>query len=289
MAASARRMGDNPPKAIEKLDTHTPPSTQSLGLRVASSIFLIPVVFFAVHFGGRFFAALVAFAAIVMIFEWTRMVERREFSTSFYALSIAAMSGMFAAASGAYAISYGLCFIGGVAAYLLAKKATGLGIWSALAAPYILAPCVALLWLRLDVDQGRALTFLLFIIVWAADIGAFVTGKLIGGPKISYALSPSKTWSGIGGGVIAGAIGGAIGGHFLLGPGHIVLFALAGGALGASSVLGDLAESKFKRNFGLKDISGFIPGHGGALDRMDGMIFATATMTSTYFLYMLWG
>ncbi len=289
LAASARRMAEIPPSAHDKLDTAVPGSTRSLALRVVSSIVLIPIVFFAIHLGGRLFAALIAFAVIVMVFEWTRMVERREFSSSFYALSIVTMAGMFAAASSAYLIAFGLCILGTGGAFLLAKKSNGLGIWSAFAGPYILAPSIALLWLRLDVEHGRALTFLLFIVVWAADIGAFVFGKLIGGPKISYALSPSKTWAGIGGGVIAGVVGGAIGGYFLLGPTMAPGFAIAGGILGAFSVLGDLLESKFKRNFGVKDISGFIPGHGGALDRMDGMIFATAAMTSAYFLYMLWG
>ena len=71
------------------------------------------------------------------------------------------------------------------------------------------------------------------------------------------------------------------------GAAAIIWYVLICGALGAVSVAGDLAESAVKRNFGLKDISGFIPGHGGALDRMDGMIFATAAMTSAYFVYML--
>lgn len=289
MAASARRMADKAPGALDKLDTRTPGSTRSLVLRIVSSIVLIPIVFFAVYFGGRLFAGLIAFATIIMLFEWTRMVERRELSAGFYALCASAMAAMFAAASGAYLVAYGICALGGGSAYWLSKNAGRLGLWPAFAALYIVAPSVALLWLRLDAESGQALTYLLFLIVWAADIGAFIFGKLIGGPKISYALSPSKTWAGIGGGVVAGILGGAIGAYFLLGPETAVWFALAGGGLGAASVLGDLAESKFKRNFGLKDISGFIPGHGGALDRMDGMIFATAAMTSAYFLYMLWG
>ncbi|MHA7873597.1 MAG: phosphatidate cytidylyltransferase, partial [Hyphococcus sp.] len=130
-------------------------------------------------------------------------------------------------------------------------------------------------------------TFMLFFIVWAADSGAFVTGKLIGGPKISHALSPSKTWAGICGGVLGGCIAGAVAGVHFFGWQSAMAFLLIGGVLGAASVAGDLFESALKRNFGLKDISGFIPGHGGALDRMDGMIFATAAMTGGYFAYML--
>lgn len=273
--------------ALDKLDTGAPASTRSLVLRFVSAAVLVPVGIAAVHLGGRAFAGLVAFANIVMIFEWTRMVERREFSASFYALAAGATAALYAAASGAYGAAFLLCGASAVAAFALAKSAGRLGIWPAVAAPYILAPSIALLWLRFAPDDGRALTYLLFFIVWAADTGAFITGKLIGGPKISHALSPSKTWSGIGGGVAGGAAAGALAAAWLFGAGAAAAFLAVGGVLGAASVVGDLAESACKRNFGLKDISGFIPGHGGVLDRVDGMIFATAAMTSVYFLYML--
>lgn len=275
--------------AIDKLDTNAPSSTRSLLLRIASALVLVPVVIGAVYLGGRVFSAMVAFASIVMIFEWTRMVERREFSPSFYVLAAGSTLALFFAPSGGYLTAYGICALAGLAAFFLARARGRLGFWPALAAPYILAPSIALIWLRLTVEDGRGLTLLLFVIVWAADTGAFVTGKLIGGPKISHALSPSKTWAGIGGGVIAGAGAGSLGAAYFLGAEAALVFVLFGGLLGAASVIGDLAESAFKRNFGLKDISGFIPGHGGALDRLDGMIFATAAMTSVYFLYMLAG
>lgn len=274
---------------IEKLDTAKPPSTRSLLARLGSAAVLIPVVLSAVHYGGRWFSAVVAFACIVMIFEWTRMVERKECSASFYVLSFGATAAMFAAPSGAFVLAYSLCAASGALAFILAKRGGGLGLWPALAAIYILAPSVALMWLRLDADHGRALTFMLFFIVWAADTGAFITGKLIGGPKINYALSPSKTWAGIGGGVIGGSIIGGLTAVYAFGLAEAAIFLVIGGVLGAASVAGDLAESAAKRNFGLKDISGFIPGHGGALDRMDGMIFSTVAMTSGYFIYMIAG
>ncbi len=279
----------NAASAIDKLDTGAPASTRSLVLRFVSAAVLIPIVIVAVHLGGRYFSALIAFATVVMIFEWTRMVERREYSAGFYALSLGAAAALYAAASGAYGAAFLICAASGAAAFVLAKNARRLGLWPALAALYITAPSIALIWLRFDPENGRALTYFLFLIVWAADTGAFITGKLIGGPKISHALSPSKTWAGIGGGVIGGAAIGAAAGAYLFGANAAALLLIVGGALGAASVCGDLVESAFKRNFGLKDISGFIPGHGGALDRLDGMIFATTAMTSAYFLYMLAG
>lgn len=273
--------------SIDKLDAARSESPRALTKRVLSAAVLMPLVVGAVHMGGAVFAAMIAFASIVMLFEWTRMVERRAFSSAFYTLVAGAAAAMYFAASGAYTASLLAAAVGGAGAAWLAKRDTGIGVWSALAAFYIVIPCIALIWLRLDAPSGRALTFLLYAVVWAADTGAFIFGKFIGGPKISYALSPSKTWAGIGGGVLGGSLLGAISGVYFFGAQSLILYCLVGGALGAASVLGDLAESAFKRNFGLKDISGFIPGHGGALDRLDGMIFATSAMTAGLLLYSM--
>ncbi len=280
-------MTDLAPPAAEKLDTRTPPSTRSLLLRFASALVLIPLVVGAVYVGGWVFVLLVVLLCMMMLFEWTRMVERREFSASFFALAGGAAISLFSAAAGIYGIAFIIGLVSGLAAFILSRRDARLGLWSAFAAPYLIAPCIALIWLRVSTDHGLVLTLILFVTVWAADTGAFLFGKAIGGPKISYALSPSKTWAGIGGGIVGGAVIGAVAGYFLIGGETVFLSLLAGAGLGAASVLGDLAESAFKRNFGLKDISGFIPGHGGVLDRLDGMIFATAAMTGGYFLYMV--
>ena len=272
---------------VGNLEAKKRASGQPLFFRLVSAAVMIPLVLASVHFGGRLFAALVAFACIVMVFEWTRMVERKECSASFYALSFSATAAMFAASTGGYLFAFAFCFAGGLAAYLFASGSVTQRLWPAIGAVYVLVPSIALMWLRLDTPQGRELTFMLFFIVWAADTDAFILGKLIGGPKISYALSPSKTWAGIGGGVLGGALIAALAAIYFFGEDAGQRFILFGAILGATSVAGDLAESAIKRNFGLKDISGFIPGHGGALDRMDGMIFSTMAMTSAYFLYMV--
>ncbi|MEM9495188.1 MAG: phosphatidate cytidylyltransferase [Pseudomonadota bacterium] len=260
-------------------------------VRAASSLVLIPIVLAAVFAGGRVFAALVAFAAIVMIFEWTRMVERRELSPAFYVLAVTAGGALALGAGGAYPWAYLTCVAGGAGAFFVAGRKGGdvtvSPAWPAAAAFYIVAPSIALLWLRLDVENGRALTFFLYAAVWAGDTGAYTVGKLIGGPKLSPVLSPGKTWAGLFGGVGAGALAGVAAAGFF--DAHVLLMALCGAGLGGASVIGDMIESASKRRFGVKDVSGFIPGHGGALDRMDGMILATTAMTAMLFAYMLAG
>lgn len=273
--------------SVDKLDAAKPASAGALTKRILSALILMPIVIAAVYQGGRAFAAMIAFAAVVMLFEWSRMVERRTFSNGFYALIVASAAAMYFAAAGEYDLALLAAALGGLVSAWFAKQTSGIGVWSGFAAFYIIIPCVALIWLRLDAPSGRALSFLLYGVVWAADSGAFFFGKFIGGPKISHALSPSKTWAGIAGGVLGGCLIGAVFGAWFHGAAAGLLYAAIGGVLGAASVLGDLFESGIKRYFGLKDISGFIPGHGGALDRLDGMIFATSAMTGGLLLYML--
>lgn len=272
---------------INNKEPGKPATISALGSRILSALVMIPLVIGAIFLGGPAFAAMIAFACIVMLFEWSRMVERKAFSYAFYALALGGAVSMFFAASGNYLMSFVIAGGSSLIAAFLARKNSGSGIWSAFAAIYIMLPCIALIWLRLDLPHGLALTVVLFTVVWAADTGAFVFGKFIGGPKISHALSPTKTWAGICGGIIFGSIIGAIAGIVMFDKSEALSYFLVGGGLGAASVIGDLVESGFKRNFSLKDISGFIPGHGGALDRLDGMIFATAAMTGTILLYML--
>ncbi|MFQ5562756.1 MAG: phosphatidate cytidylyltransferase [Parvularculaceae bacterium] len=255
--------------------------------RIVSAIILMPGALAATYAGGPVFAAVIAFACVVMLFEWCRMVEMHEFSPAFYTLSLTAAAALVCAAAGLFAWAFVAGAVGAAAAAMVARGRAGAGLWTAFGALYLIAPSIALLWLRMESESGRALTFLLFIIVWAADSGAYAAGRFVGGPKVSPEVSPAKTWAGIVGGVILGALAGAGAAEFAFGAGALPQYLLVGAALGLASVLGDVAESAFKRIFGVKDSSSFIPGHGGVLDRLDGMIFATSAMTLVIFVYIL--
>ncbi|MDK1376647.1 MULTISPECIES: phosphatidate cytidylyltransferase [unclassified Sinorhizobium] len=120
---------------------------------------------------------------------------------------------------------------------------------------------------------GLVAMLFVFAVVWGTDIFAYFTGRAIGGPKLAPAISPGKTWSGALGGTICGVLAGVavFMAHFSLQDLRIPIIALV---LSVASQIGDLFESFIKRRFGVKDSSQLIPGHGGVMDRVDGLIFA---------------
>jgi phosphatidate cytidylyltransferase len=139
--------------------------------------------------------------------------------------------------------------------------------------PYLAPALVALLWLRAAPSVGLGNVLFVLLLVWASDIGAYVAGRAIGGPKLAPAISPGKTWSGAAGGTLA-AIGVGLVAHVLWPGGPVAQSIGVAGALSVLSQIGDLFESGLKRHFGVKDSSRLIPGHGGLLDRLDGVLAA---------------
>jgi len=142
----------------------------------------------------------------------------------------------------------------------------------ALGFPYIGLAAIALPWLRDDHTSGLANILFVLAIVWGSDIGAYVVGRIVGGPKLAPAISPGKTWSGAAGG-LASAVLAALGIAACLSsgysPSHVMELAIG---LGIVSQAGDLLESALKRRFGVKDSGHLIPGHGGLLDRLDALL-----------------
>lgn len=264
------------------------PANDAFWVRLKSALVLVPVVLAAIYFGGVLFSALVSLACFVMIFEWTRMVEGRSLSLVFQVQTVGAAIALYMASTMHFYAAFFTVFICGVAALILSRRIAGGKSWSAFAAPYLIAPSVALIWLRNEAVPGFELTVLLFAVVWAGDVGAYGFGKIVGGPRVNPALSPAKTWAGIFGAVLAGGVVGLGVAYFYTGGSPIWAFSV-GGSLGAASVLGDMVESAFKRIYGVKDISNLIPGHGGALDRLDGMIFATIAITLVLYVYNILG
>lgn len=147
----------------------------------------------------------------------------------------------------------------------------------AFAIVYCMAAVAVLLWLRHQPDLGRETVLWIIACVWATDIGAYFLGILAGGAKLAPAISPSKTWSGLLGGMCLSAVVSAACG-LTFDRGDTITLVLSGIGIAAVAQAGDLLESAAKRRVGLKDSGRLIPGHGGLLDRIDGLIAALVVM-----------
>jgi len=143
--------------------------------------------------------------------------------------------------------------------------------WRYLGVPYVGLPALALVLLRDDPDYGFAAVLWVFLIVWAADTLAYFAGRVIGGPKLAPRISPKKTWAGLGGAVLGSALVSIIFAYVAPLNGVLALAVLAG-CLAVVEQAGDLFESSLKRFHGVKDSGSLIPGHGGIIDRVDGLV-----------------
>ncbi len=242
-------------------------------LRILSAAVLIPVAVGGAWAGGYWFAAVVGVFAVGMAWEWGRICERTQRSMVRSLMIVATIAGSTAlGAAGWNQPAVIVAATGSVAIAVVAAIRAGRAVWLAPAGTlYIGLAVLAVLSVR--AENGLAPTLWLFVVVWATDIFAYIAGRSLGGPLLAPALSPRKTWSGLLGGAAAAAAAGALvvvltdGPSALAGAGFGFLLALVAQA-------GDLAESAAKRYAGVKDASGLIPGHGGMLDRLDGLMAA---------------
>ncbi len=244
-----------------------------LGLRIASALVLAPLGVGAALAGEPWIASATGAAIVAMTFEWARMSERENYARTFLLTLAGGLGAIMFASRGE--ILWGMLWLAAAAVVAALFRAN----WSAraetlLGALYVGAPCALFIWLRDHDGQGLTLILFLFAAIWAADIFAYLGGTLIGGPKLHPQLSPQKTWSGIAAGALAGIAAGAIF-ALVLKAQNVPLFAALGGLTALIGLAGDLFESFLKRRFNVKDASGLIPGHGGVLDRIDGLMMAT--------------
>ena len=206
--------------------------------------------------------------------EWVQIVHHETFGWRFacHAAALAASQTLLALGHINWAFSAILlvAFLGSIAAQARGER----GIWLALGVLYIAIPCLAFVWLRHQEPFGFFTVVWLLCVVWATDSAAYIAGSAFGGPKLAPLISPSKTWAGAVAGFAAGAAASMLLAP-LFGVSSIGPLVLVGLALSILTQCGDLAESSLKRTFGVKNASDLIPGHGGALDRLDGLIFAT--------------
>ena len=245
---------------------------RDIGMRAASAAVLAPLAIIALWAGGWGFIILMGLAAGILAMEWGAISERRAPVLIGVAVAFAVLGAMIAAYVGDFSAALVLLVFGAIAASLFARAVKGSGLDAAYGVLYIGWPMVLLVWLRNLPDGGRW-TILLFSVTWAADIAAYLVGNMLKGPKLWPRFSPNKTWSGFAGGLLGGMLAAA---------------AAVGLAGALATMAGDLWESALKRRFGVKDAGAIIPGHGGLLDRVDGLMFAVVIIAVIKFL-IDWG
>jgi phosphatidate cytidylyltransferase len=203
-------------------------------VRTLTGVLLIAAALFAAVQGGNVLALMVAAVATLMFYEWTRIVK-------------------------------------------------GWGpLWYVSGFVYALLPALALLWIRERTppdmpsnEFGLALLVWVFIVTWATDIGAYFAGRAIGGPKLAPSISPKKTIAGLVGGIICATILAGVWMGFVNWDRSLRLpavFVWLAAPFACAAQAGDLFESWMKRKAGVKDSGAWLPGHGGVLDRLDGLV-----------------
>ncbi|MGL3605613.1 phosphatidate cytidylyltransferase [Rhizobium sp. G187] len=247
--------------------------SRELQLRIYSAIVMIVVVVAATWAGGAIFRFLAAAIGLLIYYEWskiTRLSEKSLRADAFGWLSLAliALNLLF----GSDDLTVPL-FAGLVTTAIIPAIFRRVSWWQPAGIFYAGLSAISLSAIRGEDSLGLIAMLFVFVVVWATDILAYFVGRAIGGPKLAPRISPGKTWSGAIGGALAGVSGGVLlaTSYFQDVGAWVVGIALA---LSISSQIGDLFESFIKRRFGVKDSSHLIPGHGGVMDRVDGLVFA---------------
>lgn len=241
-----------------------PNGMADLPKRALVGVVLIAIALFALVQGGLALWVLVCIMALLMMGEWADLagVDAGNKRIAMFALSVPlAILSPLAAGPGFFVVG----LIAGAAFFVtIVSRRPQLAVGVA----YAGIPVAALLFLR-EQPNGLTLAFWTLALVWATDIGAYFSGRFIGGPKLAPAWSPSKTWAGLGGGMIAALLTGLT---FWKWGGLPLGLALSSFVLAAVAQGGDLYESVLKRRAGVKDSGNILPGHGGIMDRLDGVV-----------------
>ena len=239
--------------------------SSNLALRAIVGAALIGVALASVAFGGLAFWLLCVVLGLFMMAEWADLHATPPATKRLaqYAVSVplAIMAPQLGAGPGFFALGL---LVGAAFFIVIVTRRQGL----AFGAIYVCLPILALLLIRAQ-PEGIVLTLWTLALVWACDIGAYFAGRAIGGPKLAPRISPNKTWAGLGGGVVAAAV---LAGVLHARYGLPLRLTLATPFLAVLAQGGDLYESWLKRRAGVKDSGTLLPGHGGVLDRLDGLV-----------------
>jgi len=253
----------------------------SLQKRVLAALVMLPVVVGALWSGYPYVDILTLLVGVLLSYEWAHMVPSKQPMTYFGVYVFALSCSIFLLSSQAIMM---VILLASVFVYMRARKENEMFLL-VLGVPYISIGVASMMWLYHNIAPYAPFNFymtLWFLLsVWSMDVGAYIVGTNLKGPKLAPSISPNKTWSGLIGGIVLAIAVSEFYFYFLEKSGVVVsnvhvevFFAIFSGLVAAVSQIGDLIESAIKRHLGVKDSSNLIPGHGGVFDRVDGLIFA---------------
>lgn len=256
--------------------------------RTITALVMLPVVIGALWQGYPFVDVLALMVGVLLAWEWANMVPNRTSGAylSAYAISVAVSLLVYDASVTAATVVLATMYV-----WFKARKENHRYLLT-LGVPYISVGVGSLVWIYHNIfiyhPYDFYMTLWFFLMVWSMDIGGYIVGSNLKGPKLAPKISPNKTWSGLTGGILLAVAVSMIYFYALSFFGVVrseyqfqVFYAVLGGLIAAVSQIGDLIESAIKRHLNLKDSSNLIPGHGGVFDRVDGLIFAAP------FVYLL--
>ncbi|UXT40659.1 phosphatidate cytidylyltransferase [Agrobacterium tumefaciens] len=258
--------------------------SRELRLRIVSAIVMAAVILAATWYGGILFRIVAGLLAILIYYEWSTITRLSETNSTgnawgWFAVAVIAGNTIFGESSLDLPLLSGFTLTAALFPVLRGKN-----WWLVGGIIYAGLSGVSLAAIRGDELTGFVSILFIFAVVWSTDILAYFVGRAIGGPKLAPSISPGKTWSGAIGGAVAAVIGGGAVSMAYHGRISVLVLGLAL-ILSVFSQIGDLFESFVKRRFQVKDSSHLIPGHGGFMDRVDGLVFACFTVFLIAFVH----
>lgn len=265
---------------VTAVSAAVPQSTQqserpmsNLQQRVISALILAAIALTATWLGGFWFRVLAVIIGAAMLYEWLTMAAAVTQESNRLVACVALGIVLFVLLLGVPNLLCLALLIAGVVVVAAQGKFKSGSQWPASGLAYAGLSAISLAALRGSDLPGLKAVLFLFAVVWATDIAAYFVGRAIGGPKLAPSISPGKTQSG----ALGGAAGAVVAGVMMaaaLGGANLWLAAVLALLLSLVAQAGDLFESWVKRRHGAKDSSQLIPGHGGVMDRVDGLVAA---------------
>lgn len=261
--------------------------------RIISACVFVPVILLAVFFGGWIFAALMLAIAVIGGYEYGKIAKAREYTflpAIYYpsAVLLIVLAQLFPAQPGTLLGVLFLAFGACLTMFILGRNRLDDVTYNLTGIVYIPVMLSTAVLMRSGMENGMFLIYLLLVIEWFTDSGAYLIGRKIGRHKLMPKVSPKKSVEGAVGGIVCALIG-AVVLNAIVPMMPVWLMLVAALIVSVGGQLGDLCESAFKRWAGVKDSGTLIPGHGGILDRFDSMLFAAPLLYLILSVFLQFG